>query len=136
MANLKALLLRIKSIRSIQKTTKVMQMISAAKLHRVQQRLDSAKKYLAELHSIIDHTAIAEGGSISGTSCKCTVLLIIMSSDRGLCGNFNNMVIKFAKSYIKKIGIRWQRGKISILRQKSVLHDVESVFRKDIKCIF
>ena len=122
MANLKALLLRIKSIKSIQKTTKVMQMISAAKLHRVQQRLDSAKKYLSELHNIIDCTTVTEDSNISTASKKCSVLLIIMSSDRGLCGNFNNMVIKFAKSYIERLELDGKEIKLVFFGKKA--HDM------------
>ena len=125
MANLKALLLRIKSIKSIQKTTKVMQMISAAKLHRVQQRLDSAKRYLSELHNIIDCNTITdtENNDVSRPSNKgCSVLLVIMSSDRGLCGNFNNMIIKFAKSYVEKLELDGKDIKLIFFGKKA--HDI------------
>ena len=58
MANLKALFLRMKSVKSIQKTTKVMQMISAAKLRQVQQRLSNARKHMSELSKVIDADVI------------------------------------------------------------------------------
>ncbi|WP_179852112.1 F0F1 ATP synthase subunit gamma, partial [Ehrlichia ruminantium] len=58
MANLKALFLRMKSVKSIQKTTKVMQMISAAKLRQVQQRLNNARVHMLELSKIIDTNVV------------------------------------------------------------------------------
>ncbi|WP_395877423.1 ATP synthase F1 subunit gamma [Ehrlichia muris] len=102
MSNLKALLSRIKSVKSIQKTTKVMQMISAAKLHRVQQKLENAKKHLLELGAIVDYVTPMTHDLIP-VSKKEKILLIVMSSDRGLCGNFNNLIIKFTKSYISNL---------------------------------
>ena len=122
MANLKALLLRIKSIKSIQKTTKVMQMISAAKLHRVQQRLDNAKRYLSELNNIIHCNTASNNDSVSTESKRHIVLLIIMSSDRGLCGNFNNMIIKFTKSYIERLELDQKDIKFVFFGKKA--HDV------------
>ncbi|WP_044194894.1 ATP synthase F1 subunit gamma [Ehrlichia japonica] len=103
MANLKALLSRIKSVKSIQKTTKVMQMISAAKLHRVQQKLENAKKHLLELSAIVDYVTPGMTHDLVSVSKKEKILLIIMSSDRGLCGNFNNLIVKFSKSYISNL---------------------------------
>ena len=103
MANLKALLLRIKSVKSIQKTTKVMQMISAAKLHKVQQKLENARKHLLEINDVVDSVAKDNVSDVFSEYKKEKVLLIVMSSDRGLCGNFNNLIVKFTKSYIESL---------------------------------
>ncbi|QLK58737.1 F0F1 ATP synthase subunit gamma [Ehrlichia ruminantium] len=103
MANLKALFLRMKSVKSIQKTTKVMQMISAAKLRQVQQRLNNARMHMLELSKIIDTNVVSKNNECTDRHNKKDILLVIMSSDRGLCGNFNNMIVKFAKSYIEEL---------------------------------
>ncbi|QGR02468.1 F0F1 ATP synthase subunit gamma [Ehrlichia ruminantium] len=102
MANLKALFLRMKSVRSIQKTTKVMQMISAAKLRQAQQRLYHAKRHMLEIKKVIDIN-VSDDKVCSDLHNKKDILLVIMSSDRGLCGSFNNMIVKFAKSYIEEL---------------------------------
>lgn len=55
MKSLKELSLRIKNIRSVQKTTKIMQMVSAAKLLQSQKKLLNSKLYVSKLHNIIFH---------------------------------------------------------------------------------
>lgn len=103
MPNLKELSHRIKNIKSIQKTTKVMQLISAAKLKRSQQQLLNSRLYLSKIHNTLltlhldlaedEHKAIQEN----------SYLLIVISSDRGLCGNFNSSIIKLAKIRINQL---------------------------------
>ncbi|AHX03732.1 ATP synthase F1, gamma subunit [Ehrlichia chaffeensis str. Heartland] len=78
-------------------------MISAAKLHRVQQKLENAKKHLLELSSIVDYVPSDGVHNCASIAKKERVLLVVMSSDRGLCGNFNNLIVKFTKSYVEKL---------------------------------
>ena len=59
MKSLKELSLRIKNIRSVQKTTKIMQMVSAAKLLQSQKKLSNSKLYISKLHSIVSSLVLA-----------------------------------------------------------------------------
>ncbi|MFV9870517.1 MAG: FoF1 ATP synthase subunit gamma [Anaplasma ovis] len=98
MANLKALALRIRSVRSIQKTTKVMQMISASKFRVARERLIHARDYCSTIAKEDgEHRYLAEAGGASG------VLLLVFSSDKGLCGGFNHSVAKFLREYVSSI---------------------------------
>lgn len=103
MPSLKELSLRIKNIKSVQKTTKIMQMVSAAKLLQSQKKLSNSKLYISRLHSIISSlmlsidqellTKILDVGNEGS-------LVFIIASDRGLCGNFNSSIIKFSQEHI------------------------------------
>ncbi|KAF2281873.1 hypothetical protein GH714_042697 [Hevea brasiliensis] len=98
MANLKALALRIRSVRSIQKTTKVMQMISASKFRVARERLIHARDYCSTIAKEDgEHRYLAEAGGASG------VLLLVFSSDKGLCGGFNHSAAKFLREYVSSI---------------------------------
>ncbi|QXK91955.1 ATP synthase F1 subunit gamma [Neoehrlichia mikurensis] len=97
MANLKALALRIKSIKSIQKTTKIMQAISASKFHHAQQKLNIIKNYNNLLLKLM---AIKCDDNVQNYNMKAKTLIIILSSDRGLCGSFNYAIAKFANNHI------------------------------------
>ncbi len=106
MQNLKELSHRIKNIKSIQKTTKVMQMISAAKLRRSGQQLINSRLYLSKIYSTLSRLML----ELSENDCQTTFktqknshLLILIASDRGLCGNFNSSIIKLTKSYIDRL---------------------------------
>ncbi|ACZ49265.1 F0F1 ATP synthase subunit gamma [Anaplasma centrale str. Israel] len=94
MANLKALALRIKSVRSIQKTTRVMQMISASKFRAAKEGLVFARDYCSRLDR-----EVGEGLHLGGTEAS-GALLVVFSSDKGLCGGFNYSVVKFLREYV------------------------------------
>ena len=100
MSKRKALSTRIKSVRSIQKTTRVMQMISASKFRTARENLGYAKEYSeALLGEIARHGYQDERGE----SGKSGTLLIVFSSDRGLCGGYNYSVSKFLREYVKTV---------------------------------
>jgi F-type H+-transporting ATPase subunit gamma len=114
MKSLKELSLRIKNIKSVQKTTKIMQMVSAAKLLQSQKRLSHSKLYISKLHGIIssliliaDQELLTKILNTDNNEDYC--LAFIIASDRGLCGNFNSSVIKFSQNKLitngKKVDI-------------------------------
>ncbi|MDM8335607.1 ATP synthase F1 subunit gamma [Wolbachia pipientis] len=107
MKSLKELSLRIKNIKSIQKTTKIMQMVSAAKLLQSQKKLSCSKLYISKLYSIIsslmlsvDQKLLAE---ILNTGDDNSYLVFIIASDRGLCGNFNSSIVKSSQEHVNKL---------------------------------
>lgn len=97
MANLKEVKNRISSVTSTQQITKAMKMVSAAKLRRAQDRMMQMRPYAEKLTSIVNNVSSNSGDMASeyGEERQLTnVLLVVVSSDRGLCGGFNNNVFK------------------------------------------
>lgn len=113
MKSLKELSLRIKNIRSVQKTTKIMQMVSAAKLLQSQKKLSNSKLHISKLHSIISSLMLSVDqellAKILNVSNDGSYLVFIVASDRGLCGNFNSSIVKFSQNKLiangKKVDI-------------------------------
>ncbi|APR99126.1 ATP synthase F1 subunit gamma [Wolbachia endosymbiont of Folsomia candida] len=123
MKSLKELSLRIKTIKSSQKITKIMQMVSAAKLLQSQKRLSNSKLYISKLHGIISSLVLTAGGELLakilnvGNEDSC--LAFIIASDRGLCGNFNSSVIKFSQEHINKLITNGKKVDIVFLGKKA-----------------
>jgi F-type H+-transporting ATPase subunit gamma len=100
MANIKELRLRINSIGGIAKITSAMEMVASMKLRKAQASAMSLRPYTSEIRHLIDHLAEYVGNDSSiplfdRRAVKTTAVLVI-SSDRGLCGAYNsNMLAKF-----------------------------------------
>ena len=109
MANLKDLRNRISSVKSTQKITSAMKMVAAAKLRRAQERVESARPYAEKMQRII--SSIADNVTspeifppiLMGREKDNTHLIIVASSDRGLCGGFNTNIIKAAKELMNNL---------------------------------
>ncbi len=97
---------RIKSVQSTQQITKAMKMVSAAKLRRAQDAIVQMRPYarkLQEMLSNIVSSADAEGGNALAVERPVErVLLIVITSDRGLAGAYNANIIKLAKQTIQE----------------------------------
>ncbi|QKX00897.1 F0F1 ATP synthase subunit gamma [Wolbachia endosymbiont of Dipetalonema caudispina] len=107
MKSLKELSLRVKNIKSVKKITKIMQMVSAAKLLQSQKKLSNSKLYISKLHSIIfsllvlvDQELLVKILNIDGSG---PYLVFIIASDHGLCGNFNFSIVKYSQKYINTL---------------------------------
>ena len=108
MANLKNIQTQIKSVSSIQKVTKAMKMVAAAKLRRAQERMEQARPYSERLENLIGNLLKDADASIlplleTRDDIQKHALLII-TSDRGLAGSFNSNIIKKAEEEIAKVG--------------------------------
>ena len=108
MANLKNIQTQIKSVSSIQKVTKAMKMVAAAKLRRAQERMEKARPYSERLENLIGTLLIDTDSNIlplleTRDDIQKYALLII-TSDRGLAGSFNSNIIKKAEEEIAKVG--------------------------------
>jgi F-type H+-transporting ATPase subunit gamma len=105
MANLKEVRIRITSVTSTQQITKAMKLVSATKLRRAQNGIIQMRPYAQQLNGILTNLA----DSIDVDSLKIyfdkrevkNVLLVVITSDRGLCGSFNANVVKRASNLIK-----------------------------------
>ncbi|WP_169193233.1 F0F1 ATP synthase subunit gamma [Anaplasma platys] len=96
MASQKALSLRIRSVKSIQKTTRVMQMISASKFRVARNNLASAREYCAKLGG---EACNSTRGKIVLENAKGR-LIVVFSSDRGLCGGYNYSIAKYLREHM------------------------------------
>ncbi|MBI1954462.1 MAG: F0F1 ATP synthase subunit gamma [Proteobacteria bacterium] len=107
MPSLKDLRLRIKSVRQTQKITAAMKMVAAAKLRRSQERVEKARPYTEAMESIItsiiSQTHDLTKNIVAGCLENTTRLLIIVTSDRGLCGGFNASIVRKARQVIQSL---------------------------------
>ncbi|PCJ64132.1 MAG: ATP synthase F1 subunit gamma [Bacteroidetes bacterium] len=105
MANLKEVRTRIASTQSTQQITKAMKMVSATKLRKAQQAITQMRPYADKLNGILMNLADsakdeqALQGYFEHRELK-NVLIVVNSSDRGLCGGFNSNIIKEVKSLL------------------------------------
>jgi F-type H+-transporting ATPase subunit gamma len=103
MASLKALKLRIGSVKSTQKITKAMKMVAAAKLRRAQQNAEAGRPYsdrMAEVvSSLTSRITVGPQSSklIAGTGKDDTHLIVLATGDRGLAGAFNTNIVRAAR---------------------------------------
>lgn len=99
MANLKEVRNRIVSVSSTQQITSAMKMVSAAKLRRAQEAVTQMRPYSNKLKELLENLTANSGGSDDVYSKQRevkNVLLVVITSNRGLCGGFNANVIKAA----------------------------------------
>lgn len=106
MANLKEIRNRISSIGSTMKITSAMKMVSAAKLKKAQDAITNMRPYANKLTELLQNlSATLEGDQGSVYATKRTVdkvLIVSITSNRGLCGAFNTNVVKETRSVIEK----------------------------------
>ena len=98
MANLKEVRTRISSVSSTQQITSAMKMVSAAKFRRAQNAIIGMRPYAAQLNEIIADIDTGDGIQSPYHTVRPlgTVLLLVVTSNKGLCGAFNSNVLKQA----------------------------------------
>lgn len=108
---------RIKSVQSTQQITKAMKMVSAAKLRRAQDAITQMRPYARKLQDMLSNIVSNSDGDL-GMNLAATrpvekVLIILVTSDRGLCGAYNSNLIKMAKNLAKEeYGTQLQKGNV------------------------
>ncbi len=104
MANLKELRNRIAGVKNTSKITSAMKMVSAAKLRRSQDAIESARPYVKKLNEVMSNLVEASESyenPLSETRKSIeNIAVVVIGSDRGLCGAFNNNLFKYAWNYI------------------------------------
>lgn len=129
---------RIKSVQSTQQITKAMKMVSAAKLRRAQDAILQMRPYAQKLQDMLSNIVSAsEAGSEMALAAERQVekvLLIVISSDRGLAGAFNANVVKLTKSIIaEKYADQAKNGNVTIwnIGKKAYENLTKSNFKTD-----
>jgi F-type H+-transporting ATPase subunit gamma len=103
MASLKALKIRIGSVKSTQKITKAMKMVAAAKLRRAQQNAEAGRPYSSRMTDVVQSLASRVTASpnapklLAGTGKDDTHLIVLATADRGLAGAFSSNVVRAAR---------------------------------------
>lgn len=104
MATLKAIRKRVASVQNIQQITKAMKMVSAARLRRAQEAALAARPYAEKLEAILQNLAAQSGeGSHPFLTPRpeTATTLVLITSDRGLCGGFNSSLVRAAEAFLK-----------------------------------
>ncbi len=127
MSGLKQLRNRVRSIKSTQKITKAMQVVSASKLKKVKEQAFNLNEYSKNLACIMrsyiknrDYLTLETNDQkfFSNELLNLPHLLILMSSERGLCGGFNSSVVKKLKKHIKSLENDNKEVKILVVGKK------------------
>ncbi|MGI4752657.1 MAG: ATP synthase F1 subunit gamma [Janthinobacterium lividum] len=125
MSNLKQLRTRIKSVKSTQKITKAMQLVSASKLTKIKNQIAHSNFYVEAISKMMSTVLSAdiydfpiEAQKFFNTETNKANLLIVMTSERGLCGTFNYMIIKQVKSDIETLKSKGEKIKLIIIGEK------------------
>ncbi len=107
MPNLKDLRNRITSVKSTQKITSAMKMVAAAKLRRAQDQAIAARPYAERMERMLGSVAASVAGAqgvpplLAGTGSDVKHLVVVATSDRGLCGGFNSTIVRDARAFIR-----------------------------------
>lgn len=105
MATLKAIRKRIGSVRNTQQITKAMKMVSAAKLRRAQEAAVAARPYAEKMTELLKNVAArvsSEAHPLLRAREEKKILLVLFTSDRGLCGGYNANLIRAAEAFMRR----------------------------------
>jgi F-type H+-transporting ATPase subunit gamma len=111
---------RIASVKSTQQITKAMKLVAASKLRKAQDRIVQMRPYSAKLYDMLRNIMAGGEGNLSAGYGAArpiqNVLIVVISSDRGLCGGFNANMVKLFKSTVEqKYKQAHQSGNITVL---------------------
>jgi F-type H+-transporting ATPase subunit gamma len=124
MPSLKDLKIRINSVKSTQKITSAMKMVAAAKLRRAQEQAEAARPYAERMERVLGALAGAMAGQegaptlLAGRGAEKTHLVVVMTSDRGLCGGFNSSIVRGARRQIRDLQGQGREVKILCVGRK------------------
>lgn len=152
MANLKTLKTRIKSVKSTQKMTKAMKMVAASRLKKSKHLVELSRPYaekIREMTSSLASNIAVRGGLndkfplLTGRGNNERHLLVVISSDRGLCGGLNSSTVKYAKNKVNELVSQGRDVKILCIGKKAyeqlkgiyskkIIENINGVFRSSI----
>lgn len=117
MANLKEVRTRIASVSSTQQITSAMKMVSAAKFRRAQNSIIGMRPYVAQMSEIINSIDVGDGIQTAYHEIRQVrhILMIVITSNKGLCGAFNSNVIKQAESRLQDYQQQFPEASIQLI---------------------
>jgi F-type H+-transporting ATPase subunit gamma len=124
MPSLKDLRVRITSVKSTQRITSAMKMVAAAKLRRAQEQAEAARPYAERMERMLGSVAasVADAASapplLAGTGKDDVHLLVVMTTDRGLCGGFNTNIARWTRQQVRALVSDGKQVKLLIVGRK------------------
>ena len=124
MASLKALKVRITSVKSTQKITKAMKMVAAAKLRRAQEAAEAARPYATRMAAVMANlgSRVVVGPQspklLAGTGSDQVHLLVVATSERGLAGAFNTNIVRAARKTAERLLAEGKTVKFYLIGKK------------------
>ncbi len=124
MPSLKDLKVRIESVKSTRKITSAMKMVAASKLRRAQEQAEAGRPYAQAMTRIIASLTanlVVDSSSpklLSGSGKKEVIALVVVTSDRGLCGGFNSSIVREARRQIRKLKAEGKQVKLITIGRK------------------
>ena len=109
MPSLKDLKNRIATVKNTRKITKAMQMVAAAKLRRAQDAAVAARPYAERMNAVVAGLAASVGTGdgapklLAGNGADKVHLIVVMTSERGLCGGFNTTIVRLARAKVNEL---------------------------------
>ncbi len=123
MASLKDIRSRMGSVKNTQQITKAMKMVSAVKLRRAQENITNMRPYAKNLLSMMANIAVTHRvihPLLTSVDHPQRVLLVVINSDRGLCGGFNANVSRFAEEYYREHESQLKQLDIMVIGRKAL----------------
>jgi F-type H+-transporting ATPase subunit gamma len=120
MAGLKEVRIRIASVKSTQQITNAMKMVAASKLRRAQNAIIKLRPYAAKLREILQNLSVAiensEENVFSEERKQEKIVLVVITSNRGLCGAFNSNIIRMAANLLEtKYQSQFRNNHVSLI---------------------
>ena len=124
MPSLKHLRVRINSVKATQKITSAMKMVAASKLRRAQEQAEAARPYAERMERMVGSLSLTVADDESahellrGTNSDETHLLVVATSDRGLCGGFNGSIVRAVRNRIALLEGEKKTSKLFVIGRK------------------
>jgi F-type H+-transporting ATPase subunit gamma len=124
MPSLKDLKVRINSVKSTQKITSAMKMVAAAKLRRAQEAAEAARPYAERMERMLGSLASSMVGRegapplLAGNGRDQVHLIVVMTSDRGLCGGFNSSIVRATRRKVRELREQGKQVKLFCVGRK------------------
>jgi F-type H+-transporting ATPase subunit gamma len=125
MATLRDLRKRIKAVKNTQKITKAMKMVAASKLRRAQEAIVQARPYATRMDEVLQdivNRAEVSAHPLLAMRVPHRVLVVVVSSNRGLCGGFNSNIIRSAERYIAENRANFDDIHVATIGRKAKEH--------------
>lgn len=122
MANLRTIRKRISSVKSTQQITKAMKMVSAAKLRRAQEAINAARPYAKKLREVVQSIAAQAGPEahpLLAQRAPKVLAILVITSDRGLCGGFNSNLLRATQRFIAEQAPRYERIDLYVVGRRA-----------------
>src|SRR5215217_4326037 len=126
MATRKEVKSRIASVKNVQKITRAMEMVAAARLRRAEQRIDALRPYARELRKMTRQVAEAAGVEARNLPVlqeheeQRTVGILLVTGDRGLAGSFNSQIIRAGVQLQRELGAEGKEVRFSVVGRRGV----------------